>query len=244
MINNNKMYETIERMLKEDLKTYKSRQEHALFIQLSEGNKKLKPNKRVGFLIWNLPAVITCPFRTIHCEGACYALKAEKQYKDSCVNSRMRHLELSKDPSFVSSMIFTIKAELDRPINKNRKVVFRIHESGDFYNKAYVEKWLEIMRYFEDTKNLVFVAYTKSVKFFDGVDLPTNFHLLASVWDDTKESNLDIIKRNNFRIYTAYQGEMLEAALLNGFAHCPCDDCANCGKCWNSFTNNIACEIH
>lgn len=221
----------------------KARTESPLFIKLSHGNKKLKSNDRVSFLIWNLPAVMTCPDATENCIHFCYAKKAENVYP-ACKPSRLDHFEISKQGDFIQRMIYTIQVELDRPKNKNRKVVFRIHESGDFYNKAYVEKWLVIMNHFSDVKNLVFVAYTKSVRFFDGLALPDNFKLLASVWNDTKQSNLDIIARNNYRIYTAYAGEDLKKAIENGFSKCGCADCAKCGKCWNDFTYHICCEIH
>ena len=223
--------------------TMKARKQNKLFIQLSYGNKKLKSNARVSFLIWNLPAVVTCPHRTALCEKYCYARKSENAYP-ACLPCRKNHFDISRGADFVARMVYTIETELQSPKNKNKKVVFRIHESGDFYNKAYVSAWLEIMRHFEDVKNLVFVAYTKSVVFFDGVALPSNFCLLASVWSDTKQSNLDIIARNNFRIYTAYNKDDLENALANGFTLCRCEDCAGCGKCWNNFISNVACEIH
>jgi len=223
--------------------TYKARTENDNYIVMSDGNKKLKGNSRISFLIWNLPAVITCPYRTNNCERFCYATKAEKAYPD-CLPARTRNFEMSRRPDFVDRMIYTIKVELDRPKNKNKKIVFRIHESGDFYNKAYVDKWLSIIRHFENDNRIVFVAYTKSVKYFDGVDIPANMALLASVWDDTKRSNLDIIARNNFRIYTAYKGEQLDNAIKSGFARCRCEDCATCGLCWNNYVNNVCCEIH
>ena len=235
---------TKSKALLQELKTFKARKSHAMFIKLSYGNKKLKANKRVTFLVWNIPAVITCPHRTPNCEHFCYALKAEKQYP-SCKAARYSHLyDIAQQADFVDRMIFTIQAELDRPKNSGKKVVFRIHESGDFYNMTYVNKWLKIMDYFKDNKNIVFVAYTKSVVFFDGMQLPDNLFLLASVWDDTKQSNLDIIARNNFRIYTAYSGDDMKKALENNFAFCPCKDCGSCGLCWNNYTNNICCEIH
>ena len=234
--------EKIKNILK-SLKTIKEKTSHKLFIELSHGNKKLKNNGRVSFLIWNIPAIITCPYATELCKRFCYAMKAEKQYK-TAKQSRKDHFEISRNADFVERMIYTILVELDRPANKNKKVVFRIHESGDFYNKAYVEKWLEIMRYFENDHRIVFVAYTKSVKYFDGVNLPANFCLLASVWSDTTPANLEIIKRNNFRIYTAYKGLELENALKSGFSKCGCIDCAACGKCWNNYTSNIVVEIH
>lgn len=215
----------------------------SLYIRLSNGNKKLKSNDQVSFLIWNLPAKITCPFATKECLRFCYAGKAETAYP-TCLPSRMSHFEMSKQENFVSRMIYTIETELMRPSNKEKKIVFRIHESGDFYNKAYVEKWLNIMRYFENNKKIVFVAYTKSVKFFEGVELPQNFRLLASVWNDTKPENMEIIKRNNYRIYTAFNKDDMKQARKDGYSVCRCEDCATCGKCWNNRVQNIACEIH
>ena len=213
------------------------------FIDLSHGNKKLKESDRVGFLIWNIPAVVTCPFRTALCEAFCYAKKAENIYPDA-LPSRQKHFDISRLPDFVERMIFTIDAELSRPKYKNKKVVFRIHESGDFYNEEYAKKWLAIAKHYAGNDQIVFVAYTKSVRYFDGVDLPNNFFLLASVWADTTPENLEIIRRNNFRIYTAFKGAELENAIKNGYSLCRCDDCAGCGKCWNNYINNITCEIH
>ena len=174
-------------------KTWTARKQSEFYLGLSHGNLKLKENKRVGFLVWNIPAVITCPFRTDHCTECCYALKAEIQHTNTCKPARARHF---------------------------------------------------VMDHFKDNDNIVFVAYTKSVKYFDGVKIPDNMRLLASVWDDTTAENLEIIKRNNFRIYTAYAGELLENALKSGFSFCPCKDCGSCGKCWNNYINNVACQIH
>lgn len=174
--------------------TFKQLSNNPGFIKLSHGNKKLKASDKIAFLVWNLPAVITCPFRTPHCEGSCYACKAERCYP-SVTPSRMDHFEISKSEGFVDRMLYTIDAELTRKAHCGKKIVFRIHESGDFYNKAYADKWIEIARHYEGNKRIEFLAYTKSVKFFDGVDLPSNLHILASVWDDTKADNLEIIER-------------------------------------------------
>ena len=101
----------IEKLLQE-FKTYKERTENELYINLSDGNKKLISNKRVSFLIWNLPARITCPYATKHCIDLCYAGKAEKAYP-TCLPSRMDHFTLSKQSDFVQRMIYTILVELD-----------------------------------------------------------------------------------------------------------------------------------
>ena len=237
------MIRKIIKNLLNELKTCKARENNELYINLSDGNKKLVQNSNISFLIWSIPAVITCPFRTALCEKFCYAKKAETAYPD-VLPARMRNLEISKSSDFVLRMIYTISVELERPKNKGKKIVFRIHESGDFYNLEYAKKWLEIMRYFEKDNRIVFVAYTKSVTYFDGVEIPKNFKLLASVWNDTTEKNLEIIARNNYKIYTAFKCEEMKKALKDGFVKCRCKDCATCGKCWNKSQKNICCEIH
>lgn len=236
----------MKRLIKELLKKFKSckaRENSDLYINLSDGNKKLTPDEKISFLIWNIPAVITCPFATELCKKFCYAKKSEIAYPD-VLPARTRNFEISKSNDFVLRMIYTICVEIDRPKNKHKKIVFRIHESGDFYNQEYVNKWLQIINYFKNDNRIVFVAYTKSVKYFDGVEIPKNFKLLASVWDDTKPENIEIIRRNHYKIYTAFCADDMKTALQSGFTKCRCEDCATCGKCWGRSQKNIACEIH
>ena len=210
---------------------------------ISDSNKKLIPNENTNFLIWNLPAIKTCPFATEHCKKACYALKAEKQYKKDCPKARRENLEASKSDDFVNAMVSVILARV-RGMRK-RNLIVRIHESGDFYNKAYALKWLEIARKCEhidgtNGKKVTFIAYTKSFPYFDGEILPSNFSLRASIWDDTKPEQIAIILKNNWPIYTA-----VESFTENdSFKQCRCSDCATCGKCWDSTIQDIRCEIH
>lgn len=205
-------------------------------LNISRRNKKLVPNKETAFIIWNLPAVKTCPYRTAHCEKACYALKAEKAYP-TCKPSRERNLADSLRSDFTDRMIYTISSI--RNSSRAKKLVIRIHESGDFYNKEYALKWLEIMGHFKNDKSIKFIAYTKSFKYFDGVELPKNFSLRASIWDDTKPEQVEIVNRNGWNIYTAV--DKFETG--DKFTRCRCNDCATCGKCWMNF-KDIRCEIH
>lgn len=197
-------------------------------MYLSKGNKKLKSNQFVKFLIWNLPAVKTCPNATALCKKSCYARKAEKAYP-TVLPCRENNLKESQKPDFVENMISAIKKAKDK-----RALIVRIHESGDFYNLEYSRKWLEIATACPD---VVFMAYTKSFKYFDGVKLPKNFFLRASVWADTKAEDLETIARNKWTIYTAVE------EMTKGFTECRCDDCATCGKCWSK-AKKIACKIH
>ena len=205
------------------------------FIEVSRKNRKLVPSEDVDFIIWNLPAVMTCPFRTPSCEKACYARKAERAYPQ-VLPSRMRNLEISKRDDFVLRMTLTIL--YIRWKSKKKWLIVRIHESGDFYNKEYAEKWLEIARLCKG-ENIKFICYTKSFPYFDGVKLPKNFSLRASLWDDTRESMREMAIENNWNIYTAV--DHFETG--DKFTRCRCKDCATCEKCWQAY-KDIRCEIH
>ena len=164
-------------------------------ITLSNGNKKLKNTDSTRFIIFNLPSIITCPYATIHCKEKCYARKSELFYPD-VLPCRNRNLEETKKDSFVPDMIARIENKIKTKSYQGKQIVIRIHESGDFYNKSYAMKWLSIARHFENNKNIVFMAYTKSLIYFESENIPTKFCLRASVSDDTKEEQKEWLSKN------------------------------------------------
>lgn len=70
---------------------------------VSDDNKKLVPNFETNFFIWNLPAILTCPFATEMCKAECYAVKAEVAYPEP-FPARMENLRMSQMPGFVQDM--------------------------------------------------------------------------------------------------------------------------------------------
>lgn len=216
-------------------------------IYISKGNKKLTPNTKVKYMIFNLPAVKTCPFRTSACESACYARKAEKCYP-SVLPARERNFNASLHESFVAEMVEYIENMLKSPsYSKANHVIFRIHESGDFYSQEYVNKWKMIIDYFKPVKKLHFVAYTKSIEFFRGGNYWKNMEnvtLIHSIWNDTAKDTVLEIVSNNLKYYTA-----VESFTENGIPEkerCYCKNCSTCFKCFtnNPIYNNLHCEIH
>lgn len=214
------------------------------------GNKKLRNTENVRFMIWNLPAVKTCPFATEMCKKSCYARKAERVYTQ-VLPSREKNLEASKRPDFVENMVYTIEKELASRKYTGKKVVFRIHESGDFYNLEYAAKWVAIARHFENNDKIVFLAYTKSLAYliragYGTKEFPKNFVVRSSLWADTSTANRDYTELYEFPIYTALTRHDMDAERRNGrtFSECRCDDCATCGECWNAEKRDIICEIH
>ena len=220
--------------------TFKAAKADRRYIPISEGNKKLVPTKEVRYLIWSIPAIVTCPYATEHCKAACYAIKAERAYP-SCRRSRQAHYIDTMRADFIDRMIFTIQANLDRPCYKSaKKIVVRIHESGDFYSERYTNYWIEIAKHFAGDKRVVFMAYTKSVRFFQGKEIPENMVVRFSLWDDTKASEKAIADEMELPVYTAVDKFTNESKK----ERCLCKNCSTCNKCWCKAIEMIKCEIH
>ena len=83
----------------------------------------------------------------------------------------------------------------------------RIHDSGDFYSIAYLNKWVDIAKANTD---VIFYAYTKSIKFFvNGLLLPKNMKVIFS--EGSKTDNLiNVNKHRHARIFKSK--ELLDAA--------------------------------
>lgn len=214
------------------------------------GNKKLRNTDKIRFMIWNLPAVKTCPFRTEMCEKSCYARKAERVYPQ-VLPCREKNYKDSLQADFVERMIYTIEKELSTKKYNGKLTIFRIHESGDFYNVDYAKKWVAIAKHFENDNRIKFLAYTKSITYFAllfyGTELfPKNLVIRSSIWKDTDPDKIEVTEFYNFPIYTALTMSEIMEERENGhkFYICKCDDCANCRMCWNSKVKDIICEIH
>jgi len=209
-------------------------------ITLSTGNKKLTANDNVKFLIWNIPAQITCPFATEHCKEKCYAKKAERLYPQ-VLPCRMANLESSKSAEFVDNMKNAIAHYISKRTWKDKTVYFRIHESGDFYSQAYYDKWVDIATAFP---GVLFLAYTKSLKFVlnSKKTRPTNLIIRYSLWDDSPAEDAE----KGCAMFPTYTAEKLtgEKVRALGERYCDCKDCGTCGKCYNTEVKDIVCNIH
>ena len=131
---------------------------------LSLGNKKI--SRTVG--IFNLPPGDTCPGKTAFCAEICYANKSNKQYKNARERRKV-NLELTRQPDFAALMT------ADIALAKLKYI--RIHESGDFYDQPYLDKWIEIATTCSDT---TFLAYTKSFQ-LNFKAAPVNMKILYSI---------------------------------------------------------------
>jgi hypothetical protein len=159
-------------------------------LHFSKGNAKL--NK--GTLIFSLPAGSTCPGalecfsmavadangkRSIrdgeHTKFRCFAASSEVQY-DAVYNNRQDNFKAIVDALKSGNCANLINTELQKARKKNTKLV-RIHESGDFFNAAYLQAWLMVAQVNPDLK---FYCYSKNLPLFVGLELPSNFYFTAS----------------------------------------------------------------
>jgi hypothetical protein len=136
-------------------------------IYLSFGNMKLPRS----ITVWSLPAVKTCPNHK-ECWSYCYALKAQAMYP-TCLPCRERNWKASKRAGFIEDMQKAIKG-------MGNKIV-RVHESGDFFNQTYLNRWIAIAKAMPGVR---FYAYSKAYK-LDFSKLPDNFRVIidAIVYD-------------------------------------------------------------
>lgn len=223
-------------------------------LTLSEGNKKLVPQKnKFNFLIFNLPAVITCPYSTEMCRACCYALKAEKQYK-TAREARRRNYAATLSNSFVADMLELIAAYMERPKYQKIPCYFRIHESGDFYSRDYFQKWLTIIKTCQEKyPNIKFNFYTKSIDYIgysDQAEFIKDYPNAApniSIWEDTPARTCLFAMQGNWNIYTAATPENLKTLLkIKQNKQCRCSDCGTCKMCLINHKTNLTkiCEIH
>lgn len=138
---------------------------------LSNKNTKLA---RSGIFSFGIPAGEYCPGKAA-CALGCYAMQGFFVMPSVRLGQK-RRAELTKSDSFAAVM--------DAEIKRRKVRILRIHDSGDFYSLAYLNKWLEVIQKNPKTK---FYAYTKMIPLFLGRPLPKNFTVIFSYggkWDE------------------------------------------------------------
>jgi len=126
---------------------------------------------------------ITCPFAK-DCIKYCYAQKGNYTRFPIIQQLMEKKYNLTKQNNFVELMTNEIK--------KKKAKYIRIHDSGDFYSIKYLNKWIQIAK---DNKEVIFYAYTKSIKFFiNGLKLPKNLKIIFS--EGSKTDNLINTKKH------------------------------------------------
>ena len=123
--------------------------------------------------------LMTCPMAG-KCAQGCYAQSGAYTWSNVSQAFEAR-LALSHTDDFVPKVSAAIATKHKSALRKNKQLVIRIHDSGDFYNITYANKWLQIIAQHPDVK---FYAYTKMVPMFQRLaaqsKIPSNFTVIYS----------------------------------------------------------------
>jgi len=165
-----------------------------LLTQNAKMKKTSKENK-AKILNFSIPAFktksgkSTCPFAG-GCQKFCYAQKGNYTRFPIVQELMEKKYEISKQANFNSLM--------NEEISKKKPTHVRIHDSGDFYSTKYLAKWMQIAEY---NKEVIFYAYTKSIKFFtEGLLVPANLKIIFSEGSKTDEL-INVKKDRHARIF-------------------------------------------
>ena len=172
-------------------------------MDLLTQNSKLKKTSQLnGLRVFNfgIPAQSTCLWAD-KCKAYCYASKGAYVW-GNVKPAFERRLEVTKRDDFPQIMM----AEITR----RKADVIRIHDSGDFYSREYLHKWIKVM---ESMPQVKFYAYSKSLPLFDGVKLPDNFTLIKSE-RGKRDDLIDAAHDRHARIFET-EAELIAAGYAN-----------------------------
>lgn len=172
---------------------------------LTQNSKLKETSKKLGLRIFNfsIPAYkssngeVVCKYAK-ECVKYCYAQKGNYTRFPKIGELMEQRYELSKQSIFVGLMNIEIK--------KKKANAIRIHDSGDFYSKEYLYKWIQIAK---DNPEVNFYAYTKSLPYFKGVTLPNNMDVIFSV-GGYRDKDINFGKDRHAQIFNS--SEELEKA--------------------------------
>ena len=83
-------------------------------LKLMDRNNKSKATDQVHFMLWNLPAISTCPYATELCKKHCFAANQENGYNPRIISSRSNAYRESLKPQFANDMIQYIEWYLQK----------------------------------------------------------------------------------------------------------------------------------
>jgi hypothetical protein len=163
---------------------------------LTQNSKLKKTSKALSLRVFNfgIPAYksasgkLTCPMAD-ECIKFCYAKKGAYIWSNVKPAFEKRY-ELSKTDDFISAM--------NAEIQSKKPDYVRVHDSGDYYSKAYLDKWIEIAIH---NPNVRFYSYTNMIEMFLNTSLPDNYDIIFS--DSGKQKSLiNPLKHRHTKIFS------------------------------------------
>jgi hypothetical protein len=110
------------------------------------------------------------------CVKFCYAKKGAYIWSNVQPAFEARY-QLSKTDKFVDAV--------NDEIRRKKPDYVRVHDSGDYYSKAYLNKWIAVAIH---NPSVRFYSYTNMIDMIKKTDLPENYDIIFS--DSGKQKNL------------------------------------------------------
>jgi hypothetical protein len=150
---------------------------------LTQNSKIKKTSKHFGVKLMNfgIPAYksasgkLTCPMADA-CVKFCYAKKGAYIWSNVQPAFEARY-QLSKTDKFVDAV--------NDEIRRKKPDYVRVHDSGDYYSRAYLNKWIAVAIH---NPNVRFYSYTNMIDLIKKTDLPDNYDIIFS--DSGKQKHL------------------------------------------------------
>ena len=162
---------------------------------LTQNTKLKKTSKELKLRVFNfgIPAYksasgkLTCPMAD-ECVKFCYAKKGAYIWSNVKPAFEKRY-QLTKTDDFVEAM--------NAEIRKKKPDYVRVHDSGDYYSRAYLKKWIDIAN---SNPNVRFYSYTNMIDMMLKTSLPDNYDIIFS--DSGKQKHLiDERKHRHTKIF-------------------------------------------
>ena len=166
---------------------------------LTQNTKLKKTSKELKLRVFNfgIPAYksasgkLTCPMAD-ECVKFCYAKKGAYIWSNVKPAFEKRY-QLTKTDDFVEAM--------NAEIRKKKPDYVRVHDSGDYYSRAYLKKWIDIAN---SNPNVRFYSYTNMIDMMLKTSLPSNYDIIFSdsgkqkhLIDERKHRHTKIFKSND-----------------------------------------------
>ena len=175
---------------------------------LTQNSKIKKTSKHFGVKLMNfgIPAYksasgkLTCPMADA-CVKFCYAKKGAYIWSNVQPAFEARY-QLSKTDKFVDAV--------NDEIRRKKPDYVRVHDSGDYYSKAYLNKWIAVAIH---NPSVRFYSYTNMIDMIKKTDLPENYDIIFS--DSGKQKNLiDETNDRHTKIF-ASSGDLNDAGYVD-----------------------------
>lgn len=210
---------------------------------LEPGNKKTgkEGGRFKNIMVWNLPAVLTCPGASEWCKSVCY--NGDGYYRPEVFvvpQWKANYEAFIQDPTKLESRVNDQLAESAKPAG------VRIHSSGDFFSPDYVQFWSRIVA---NNPEVTFWGYTRSWESpkirpaLESLRQHQNIELFASI-DPTMS-----VAPEGWRLSYVKDPQYPDFSIPENLVQCPEEvqenvTCASCSFCLRKSTRGVLFNVH